>query len=151
MRNITFSILFAVALLCCSFAVRSEATIYIFDNFNLQQVEGLYFNGDKIPLQPKEIAKVQLGQTHYHKAVTKCVVKNEGRLVIVRDFIWYEKPFHDEMTIDINDGDVYYLELFAGVHSTMKLLKTKDGEKALQKVLKNKKSWRVFDDIIYDK
>lgn len=129
---------------------KAESVIYIMDNYNHKQMDALMFNGDKIPLQPKVYLKDFMGLDVFKKGLTKCIVKNDGRIMIVRDATWAGKPYHDEMTLDLNDGETYYLELMSGPKSTLKLLNPKKGAKEVEKILKNNKDWTVFEDIVYE-
>lgn len=147
--NKIFTFLVAVAVVF-PIVLKAESTIYVFDNYPFQKMAGLSFNGDEISLADRPLLKEKMGMKEYVKGLTKITVKNDGRLLVVREFEWAGKPYHDEMTIDLNDGDVYYLELVSGPKSTLKLLKAQDGEKKLRELPK-KKDWTVFPDQSYDK
>lgn len=129
----------------------AAGVIYIFDNFKYSNGMIVRFNGNVIPLPNLELKKESKhGLDTYRRAVTKIVVKNQGRIIIARDFTWYGKPYHDELTLDVADGDVYYVELLHGINSKLNLMDTKDGEKEYQKVSKDTKNWKVNPPQYYE-
>jgi hypothetical protein len=141
-------ILAVFATISCS--ARAESTIYLFETCKYVLLDSVTFNGDEIALVKRPFEKMYVGLLpYYSKGVTKCTIKNDGRILIVRDFTHAQKPYHDEMTLDLNDGDVYYIEMVSGMASKIKLLKQKDGEKLLKKAMSDKE-WVVKDDTVYE-
>ncbi len=130
----------------------AAGVIYIFDNHKYINSMLVRFNGNLLPLPEMEVIShnKKLGYKTYRRAVTKIVVKNPGRIIMARDFTWYEKPYHDELTLDVADGDVYYVELVHGMSNKLCLLKTKDGEKEYKKVSKDTKNWKVNPPQYYE-
>lgn len=141
----------ALALICFMFPEtnKADSTIYVFDNYAYQQLDYLTLNGDTIPLVERPVEKEGL-MTKYKKGLTKYIIKNDGRLTLTREFHWAGKPYYDEITLDLNDGDVYYLELVTGWHSTIKVLKPKEGEKKIEKAEKKPKEWVIFPEVVYE-
>lgn len=127
----------------------AESVIYLFDNYPHQRMDGFSINGDNIELGFREFLHEKLGLASYKKGVNKIIVRNDGRAILVRDMTWANKPYHDEMTLDLNDGEVYYIELVTGPKSKLKLLKPSDGEKKLKKAEKDK-NWQIFPEKVYD-
>lgn len=130
----------------------AAGVIYIFDNFKYANNMLVRFNGNLIPLAELELKSKGKngGLDTYRRAVTKIVVKNPGRIILAREFKWFDKPFHDELTLDVADGDVYYVELLHGTGNKLNLMKTKDGEKEYQKVSKDTKNWKVNPPQYYE-
>lgn len=129
----------------------AAGVIYLFDNHKYIPNQIVYFNGNLIPLPELKLLKKTKSLDAYKRSVTKIVVKNPERIIIVRDFTWFEKPYHDELTLDVADGDVYYVELVSGIHSRLNLLTTQDGAKLLEKVTKDTKNWTVNPPQYYGK
>lgn len=130
----------------------AAGVIYLFDNHQYVPNMVIRFNGNIIPLPELELIREanKWSMNLYRRAVTKVVVKNPGRIILSRDFTWYEKPFHDELTLDVADGDVYYVEYVHGLHNKLNLMKTKDGEKEYKKVSKDTKNWKVNPPQYYE-
>ncbi len=130
----------------------AAGVIYIFDNFKYANNMLVRFNGNLIPLAELELKSKGKngGLNTYRRAVTKIVVKNPGRIILAREFKWFDKPYHDELTLDVADGDVYYVELLHGTGNKLNLMKTKDGEKEYQKVSKDTKNWKVNPPQYYE-
>lgn len=135
---------------CLVSTTKAESIIYIFDNYPYAQMQSVTFNGEDINLSEKPFKKVKLGLTEYKKGVTRCVIKNEGQVIITRDLIWADKPYHDEITLDVTDGENYYIELVSGPSSKIKLLKEKDGVKKFAKAEKDTDSWVINEDFVYE-
>lgn len=131
-------------------SAKADSVVYLIDN--LYTVPGLdvKFNGDLLPLKLKIKQKEKMGISYYNHQITKCIIKNDGRLLIERDYTWFDKPYHDEITLDLNDGDVYYIDLVNGMKSKIKLMSDKDGEKTLKKAA-SKKDWTIEEEeIVYE-
>ena len=155
MRKLVTTILgiLTVVIISVSYS-NAESTIYFIQTHPYLSTWHYYvtFNGDTIdfpgqePLNPdtKSFKK-------YPKAFVECTIKNPGRLVVTKEFHWMDKPYHDEITLDLEDGETYYLESMHGFSNKMNLLKTKDGEKALNKAKKDSKKNQIFEKaVIYE-
>lgn len=129
-------------------SAKAESVIYVFDNYPYQLMDELSFNGEALPISERPFLREKNHLKEYKKGLTKYIIKNDGRLLIVRDFTWASKPYHDEITLDLNDGDVYYLELVSGIKSKVKLLKDNEGQKKLQKIASDE-TWIVFPNYEY--
>ena len=144
-------IIIAIVCLTSVFSANAEATLYIFDNYKFANMDYVTFNGEKFNLPQKEYNGKYMGQMdQYKRAVTKITIKNEGPLIIAREMTWFQKPYHDEITFDIVDGETYYIELISGPKNKIKVLKEKDGVKALKKAEKDTKGWNVNEPMEYE-
>ena len=131
--------------------VAAESTIYLFQNFPYLSTwhYDVTFNGDTISLPQTEMLNPNSnGLKKYPKAVHKCNIKNDGRLIITKEYSWYQKPYHDEIILDLVDGETYFIEYMSGFSNNFKLLDSKKGEKLLQKAGKDNKNWVVFENAI---
>lgn len=129
----------------------AAGVIYIFDNFKYSNGMIVRFNGNVIPIANLELMKASKhGLDTYRRAVTKIIIKNPGRIILAREFKWFDKPFHDEFTLDVADGDVYYVELIHGMNNKLNLMSSKDGEKEYKKVSKDTKNWKVNPPQYYE-
>ncbi len=148
-KTILGSVLCAAALFSMNSA-KAESTIYLFDNYKYVNDTKVQFNGQDLNLPERPFYKNFYNLKEYKKSITKVTIPEDGRILIARDFMWANKPYHDEMTLDLNDGDVYYIELVAGMKSTLKIIKEKDAQKYLKKVSENK-DWYCNPDIVFGK
>lgn len=149
MKKYLIFLALAISYLAQPQTMYADSTVYIFDNWAYMPLDYLTFNADTIQLVERPIQKHGT-LDKYKKALTKYTIKNDGRLTIAREFHWYGKPYHDEITLDLNDGDVYYLQMVSGMHSTIKLLKPKDGEKDIEKAKKKPDEWIICPDVTYE-
>lgn len=144
-------LLYLTLFLLFSSSVSAESIIYIFDSFTFAQMDDLKFNGTSINLPAKIfIKKDGAGFDKYRKSVTKCIIKNDGKLIISRDLTWYNKPYHDEVTFDLTSGDTYYIDLLSGSSNKIKIMSEKDGLKNLEKARKKPNDWTFNSDLIYE-
>lgn len=121
----------------------AQATIYIFfDSKHYFKQFPIDINGrHACYMEGKETTSKMYG-TRYEKSCRKIDIHGEGKVVISYDIIFAQKPFYNSITIDVSDGEVYYVKLslenlfnaIAKKRSSweFKLLKQKEGLKELQ-------------------
>lgn len=93
-------------------------------------------------MEGKESTSKMTG-TRYEKSMCKMIVHGEGKMTIANDFTWADKPYHNEISLNVADGGVYYVKIYienmfnaftkkrTGLE--MKQLSQKDGLKELKK------------------
>lgn len=128
----------------------AESSIYLIDSYLYKPMDKITINGKVINTPERVPIGNYLQLTKYRKSITKVNVPDDGRVIITRDMTWADKPYHDEITLDLVDGDTYYIELISGMKSKIKVLKEKDGKKTLEKAQKDTKEWQINPDIIYE-
>lgn len=128
----------------------AESSIYLIDSYPYKPMDKITINGKVINTPERVPIGNYLQLTKYRKTITKVNVPDDGRVIITRDMTWADKPFHDEITLDLVDGDAYYIELISGMKNKIKVLKEKDGKKTLEKAQKDTKEWQINPDIIYE-
>lgn len=131
------------------FTSKAESTIYFFENHPYLADCTITLNGDTIPLPERKFKKTNgfTKLTSYYRAQTKCIVPGDDKVVITFEFLWMERPFHDEISLDLNDGEIYYILLTNNSSAKMKILSEKEGQKKLKEVAKKTDDWVINSDI----
>lgn len=96
----------------------------------------------------KKIADFQ----YYSKSIRKVMFTKEGKYIVSADQTWYEKPYHTEVVLNLEDDDVYYIELQCNISNSfnLKILSNKEGEKKIMKMMNDDKV-SVNPEIVYGK
>ena len=134
----------------------SMATIYFFfdSKFYYQSVP-IAFNGEQVFGMEGKVCESKMTGTRYSESMRKITVRGEGRIVISCDVTWADKPYHNELPLNISDGGVYYVKFHvAGLVDgfikkrsfIMEQLPIKKGMKELEKA---GKKYTVNDDFEY--
>lgn len=137
--------LFLLFLFCAISTAKSESFVYVFDTFDFTPSE-ITINGEKINIPERPVKKEDIF-TYLKKSVTKLIFPNEGNILFVRDMEWAKKFYHDELPIDLVDGETYYIKNISGMKSKIKMLTEKEGKKLLEKAQKDTNDWIINDDI----
>lgn len=136
----------------------AESTVYIIMNYDTfmpitqngmikMSIDGEHaFN---MQLEPKD-DKIWYETTRtYRKAIQKMIFNEEGRFVISFDLVWFgDKPCSDEITLDLTDGSVHYIQMFQRSFSksgNFKILTEKEWLKKMKKV----KDYTILPDYVY--
>ena len=135
-------LMFGFAFLTC-LAVKAESTVYLLllDKENMNQVftaivEGA--NNGTVEIE-RAFLKTKLGGrlTYYGKAMRKCLFKNDGRTTISYSFtnVAGTSDWSDSITLDLQDGDTYYIQLITGNNKyQIKELTEKEFQKETKKI-----------------
>lgn len=148
MKNffIAFFVLFTIA-----FSARSESTVYLLINAKPTlptfEVSVSGANTGEVVIDCPFIKKQYGILPRHKKAIKKCIFKNPGRTVLSYA---YEnkagtKDWSDSITLDLQDGETYYIQLISGdIKYKIKELTEKEYLKATKKI----KDFEVNPDYI---
>lgn len=85
----------------------------------------------------------------YHKAIRKVVFKNPGRYVVSFERSWFEKPYHAETILNLEDNEVYYIVMDCKISGF--IFGEVPEKKGLKYIKQAGKKYTLNEDFIYDK
>lgn len=155
-------ILFLGAFLCFIFispVAQAEGVVYLFGD-KTPKPFAISINGSEKFVLEGKILKRQGSNTiggvtevfnTYSNVVQKIIFHEDGQYMISFDLSWFGKPYHDEIVIDITDGDVQYVVISNSIKGLkFKPLKESDGLKKLKKAEGDTKKTVIKEDYIYE-
>lgn len=146
MKKIVVFLFFAFAM---SSTVKAESTVYfIWDHVMGWDELPFYVNGEyafSIVPDLKSSSPIPL----YTKAIRKVVFKKTGRYVVSFEREWFQKPYHAETILNLEDGETYFVVMDAKINGlSFGEVSQKQGDKFLKKA---GKKYVLNDDFFYDK
>lgn len=157
-RNILLLGVFLCSLFVCPL-VQAEGIVYLFGDKSPKPFAISINGSEKFVLEGK-ILKRQGSNTiggvteefnTYSNVVKKIIFSEDGQYMISFDMSWFGKPYHDEIVIDITDGDIQYIVISNSIKGLkFKPLKESDGLKKLKKAEEDTKKTIIKEDYIYE-
>ena len=153
MKNLIFTLFCALSTL----SVCAESEVYIFQSLQTNTDNTIYVDGKEACKLNGPKKKEQTFQSCVvpivtnHNAYRKLVIPSDERLTLTLE-MKYTLPMTGEVTtykgevsLDAEDGEVYYYEVVANTMNDMRLAPVE--MKEVQKRLKNKKKWQELETI----
>lgn len=143
----TFAVLFLAVAVNCS--VKADCTVYfIWDH--VMGWDELPFNvNGEYAFSIKPDLKSDKGIPMYTKAMRKVIFKNPGRYVVSFERTWFNKPYHAETILNLEDNEVYYIVIDAKMSGLV--FGEVPEKKGLKYVKQAGKKYVLNEDFVYDK